>query len=148
MPPDDTVSMPPLETVTLLVVVPATFRSPPLDTTMLAALPPLEMVRSPPDDTVAKVSLPPESTSTVAARKGGVGNARTADHTARRNRLDAAGKYRDTTGDLAVNISTPPLNKVRRGRHVQRSPAESNAHSNLPPDSTFTMPETRVPELA
>src|ERR1700722_175798 len=68
-PPDDTVSVPPANIVTSLVMVPATFNAPPLETTMLLAVPPDEILRLPPLRTVANSNVPPDDTSTVPLPK-------------------------------------------------------------------------------
>jgi hypothetical protein len=64
--PDEIVSMPPLNSLTLLVVVPSTSRMP-LEMVKWLAMPPDEMVSVPPLST-AKVAVPPFRTSSVPPR--------------------------------------------------------------------------------
>src|SRR5258708_20344349 len=61
-PPDETFSMPPVRIPTLLVMVPATFSVPPLDTAMWAAVPPDETFNTAPPETPRKAALPPQRT--------------------------------------------------------------------------------------
>jgi hypothetical protein len=52
-PPEAMFSMPPLKTVTLLVVMPATLSVPPFETAMSCTVPPEDTFRAAPENTVA-----------------------------------------------------------------------------------------------
>ena len=62
-PPDETVNVPPAETIATLVTVPSTSTAPPLDTVKSWAVPPAEMVAEPPADTKKKAAEPATSST-------------------------------------------------------------------------------------
>ena len=64
-PPEETFSTPPAYIVTSLVIVPATFSKPPLETKILSTLPPDETFSLPPLETVADSNKPLDFTLTV-----------------------------------------------------------------------------------
>ena len=86
-PPFEIVSTPPLKTVTLLVVVPATLKLPP-DTTMSCTTPPADSFRMP-KDIPAKPSLPPANHVHRAAQDRRVGSTGAVDHATGRD-IDSA----------------------------------------------------------
>ncbi|WP_206685304.1 hypothetical protein, partial [Bradyrhizobium uaiense] len=64
-PPDETISVPPANTATLLVTVPATLKVPPLETLTLWAVAPDRTFNMPPLLTVVWSIAPPDDTFTV-----------------------------------------------------------------------------------
>jgi len=84
MPPDDTFTVAPLRTETLLVTVPSTFSMPPFETSRLRAMPPAGQVQLAAVDDDAVVKRPTREHVHGSARNGRRDAARPGDDAARR----------------------------------------------------------------